>query len=73
MTPGPMSTTAATDSSRPTLGKTQPPVGKPMSDTEADDIVAFIIQDIQGKPERPFLEECQRYYGKKPLCNMYAE
>jgi hypothetical protein len=55
------------------LGDTKPPVGKPMSDTEADDIVAFIIQDIQGKPERPSLEECQRYYGKKPLCNMYAE
>jgi mono/diheme cytochrome c family protein len=55
------------------LGKTKPPKGKPMTSEDADDIVAFIQQDIMGKPERPTLEECQRYYGKKPLCNMYAE
>ena len=55
------------------LGKTAPPVGKPMTSEQADDIAAFIIQDIQGKPTKPTLEECQRYYGKKPLCNMYAE
>lgn len=55
------------------LGNTAPPKGKPMTDSQADDIVAFIIQDLYGKPERPSLEECQRYYGKKPVCNMYAE
>ena len=55
------------------LGDTKPPKGKPMTSEAADDIVAFIIQDLLGKPEKPSLEECQRYYGKKPLCNMYAE
>ena len=55
------------------LGDTKPPKGKPMTDAEADDIVAFIMQDLVGRPEKPTLEECQRYYGKKPLCNMYAE
>jgi mono/diheme cytochrome c family protein len=55
------------------LGNTKPPKGKPMTPEQADDIAAFIIQDIQGKPTKPSLEECQRYYGKKPLCNMYAE
>jgi hypothetical protein len=55
------------------LGDTKPPKGKPMTASDADDLVAFIMQDIMGKPERPTLEECQRYYGKKPLCNMYAQ
>ena len=54
------------------VGADKPPVGKPMTSEEADDIVAFIQQDLFGKPQRPSIEECQRYYGKKPLCNSYA-
>ena len=55
------------------LGMDTPITGKPMTADQADDIVAFIQSDLYGKPVRPTVEECQRFYGKKPMCNMYAE
>jgi len=48
-----------------------PHKGKPMTSEQADDLVAYIQTELVGKPDKPTLEECQKYYGKKPVCSAY--
>ncbi|AKR55066.1 hypothetical protein GCM10011321_17460 [Youhaiella tibetensis] len=48
-----------------------PHKGKPMTSDQADDLVAYIQTELVGKSDKPTLEECQKYYGKKPVCNAY--
>lgn len=53
------------------IGDAKPPAGKTLSDTQAMDIANYIQAELYGRPDTPSLEECQKYYGKKPLCNGY--
>lgn len=48
-----------------------PHKGKPMTSEQADDLVAYIQTELVGKSDKPTLEECQKYYGAKPVCNSY--
>jgi len=53
------------------LGDAKPPAGKTLTDEQATDIANYIQAELYGRPDTPSLEECQKYYGKKPLCNGY--
>jgi mono/diheme cytochrome c family protein len=53
------------------IGKDIPPKGKPMTLTQATDIANYIQSELYGRPDKASLEECQKYYGKKPLCSSF--
>lgn len=54
------------------LGNQLPPVGKTATEDQATAIAQYIQSEFYGRPDTPSLEECQKYYGKKPLCNGYS-
>lgn len=46
--------------------------GKPITSAEADDLVAYMMDKILGRPEQPNQDDCRAYYGKRPFCDKLA-
>jgi mono/diheme cytochrome c family protein len=45
--------------------------GKPMTSEEADDIVAYMMNSMVGRPDEANQDDCRAYYGGKPFCANY--
>jgi len=47
--------------------------GKPMTADEANDLVAYLLDRVVGRPNQPNQDDCLAYYGekKKRLCERY--
>lgn len=45
--------------------------GRAMTSGEADALVAYMIENMQGRPNEPNQDDCKAYYGAKPFCNKY--
>lgn len=45
--------------------------GRDMTDAEADDLVAYMLSSMLGRPTEPTREECEAFYKGKPFCKKY--
>lgn len=45
--------------------------GRAMTSSEADALVAYMMEKMMGRPDQPNQDDCKAYYGGKPFCNNY--